>query len=50
VEILDFFLTGLFHVLGGMFIVGMLGCLLVIPITAFRLFTVLFQKDQSGDL
>jgi hypothetical protein len=36
VEMLDFLLTGLFHVLSGMFVIGLLGCLLVIPITAYR--------------
>jgi len=28
-----------------MFLIGMLGCLIVIPITAYRLFAVLFEKD-----
>jgi uncharacterized membrane protein len=35
----------MFHVLAGMFLIGMLGCLIVIPITAYRLFRVLFEKD-----
>jgi uncharacterized membrane protein len=48
VETSDFF-TALFRVLAGMFLIGMLGCLLVIPITAYRLFSVLFEKDQPDD-
>jgi uncharacterized membrane protein len=38
-------LISLFHLLAGMFLIGMLGCLIVIPITAYRLFRVLFEKD-----
>jgi uncharacterized membrane protein len=49
VEISDFLFTGLFHVLSSMFVIGLLGCILVIPITAYRLFSVLFQKDQADD-
>jgi uncharacterized membrane protein len=32
-----------------MFLVGMVGCTLVIPITAFRLFKVLFEKDAPDE-
>jgi len=31
-----------------MFLIGMLGCLIVIPITAYRLFRVLFE-DSGAD-
>jgi len=34
------------HVLSWMFAIGMTGCLLVIPITAYRLFSVLFEKES----
>jgi hypothetical protein len=32
-----------------MFVIGMVGCLFVIPITAYRLFTVLFEKDSPDE-
>ena len=35
--------------LSAMFLIGMLGCLVVIPITAFRLFAILFQHDPEED-
>jgi hypothetical protein len=41
----DFLATILAHVLTWMFGIGLAGCLLVIPITAYRLFSVLFEKD-----
>ena len=43
-------LASFFHILVIAFVVGMVGCVLVIPITAFRLFHVLFEKDEpEGD-
>jgi hypothetical protein len=39
----------MFHVLAGMFLIGMLGCLVVIPITAYRLFRVLFENDSVDE-
>ena len=36
------FLIRLVHFLSWLFVIGMIGCLLVIPITALRLFAVLF--------
>ena len=47
---LNFLLMSLFHILAGMFVIGMVGCLLVIPITAYRLFKVLFEKDSPEEL
>lgn len=41
---------GLFHLLSAMFLIGMLGCLVVIPITAYRLFKILFEKDTPEEL
>jgi hypothetical protein len=46
---LNSLLIGLFHILAGMFAIGMLGCLFVIPITAYRLFIVLFEKDSPDE-
>jgi hypothetical protein len=37
------------HGLSIMFVVGVAGCLFVIPITAYRLFSVLFQRDHEGE-
>jgi len=37
------------HVLSWMFVIGMAGCLLVIPITAYRLFKPLFEKDYPDE-
>jgi len=37
-------------VLSWMFAIGMAGCLLVIPITAYRLFSVLFEKDRPEEI
>jgi hypothetical protein len=42
-------LNFLVYLLSGLFGIGILGCLLVIPITAYRLFGVLFEKDQPGE-
>ena len=39
------------HVLSWMFVIGMAGTvLLVIPIAAYQLFSVLFQKDHPHEL
>jgi hypothetical protein len=39
-----------FRILMWMFVAGMVGCFsLVIPITAYRLFSVLFEKDTSEE-
>lgn len=45
-ETLLYFLTKL---LIGLFIVGVIGCLLVIPTTAFELFKVLFEPDTDEE-
>jgi hypothetical protein len=39
----------LFYTLSAMFVVGMAGCVIVIPITAYRLFSVLFQRDDTDE-
>ncbi len=46
---LDSLATMLAHLLSLLFVIGMAGCLLVIPVTAYRLFSVLFQKDQLDE-
>jgi hypothetical protein len=38
------------HLLSLGFVIGMAGCLLVIPITAYKLVSVLFQKDAPHEL
>ena len=39
----------LIYALSGMFVVGAIGCLIVIPITALRLFTILFEHDPPDE-
>ena len=47
----DSLVAGVAHVLSWMFVIGMVGCvLLVIPIAAFQLFSVLFERDRPEDL
>ena len=35
--------------LSGMFLVGLIGCLFVIPITALQLFSILFEHDSAAE-
>jgi hypothetical protein len=42
-------LIGLFHLLAWMFVIGMAGCLLVIPVAAYQLFSVLLEKDEPDE-
>jgi len=46
---LDAFFHSLFRTLSAMFLVGTVGCILVIPITAYRLFSTLFEQDREED-
>ena len=46
---IEFALKSLGYALTAMFIVGFVGCVLVIPITAVQLFGVLFEKDVPGE-
>jgi hypothetical protein len=32
-----------------MFVVGLIGCIVVVPVTAFKLFSVLFEKNTEAD-
>jgi hypothetical protein len=47
--VLDFIAFLLSHLVAGMFVIGMVGCLFVIPITAYRLFSVLFEEDTPDE-
>lgn len=49
VVVINFLLIGLFHILAGMFAIGLLGCLVVVPITAYRLFKVLAEEDTPEE-
>jgi len=46
---MDFVTDFLAPVLTGMFVIGVIGCVLVIPVVAFRLFSVLFEPDKQND-
>jgi hypothetical protein len=37
------------HGLTVVFIAGVAGCVLVIPITAYRLFSILFEQDREDE-
>jgi len=37
------------YTFSAMFAVGLAGCVFVIPITAYRLFSVLFDEDRPGE-
>lgn len=45
----NFFVDLFAHAMTIFFVLGMVGCLAVIPITAFRLFSVLFEKDAADE-
>lgn len=32
-----------------MFVIGIGGCVIVIPVAAYRMFSVLFETDQPGE-
>lgn len=38
------------HSLSWLFVIGMAGCLLVIPVAAYQLFSVLFEKDRPEEI
>ena len=46
---MDFVAKFVTPVLAAMFLIGATGCVLVIPVVAFRLFSVLFEPDREGD-
>ena len=50
-DMLDFLVKTLAHVPSWMFVIGAIGCiLLVIPTAAHQLFSVLFEKDRPDEL
>jgi hypothetical protein len=46
---MDYVFYALFRVLEVMFVVGMAGCVFVIPVAAIRMFSVLFEKDTEEE-
>jgi hypothetical protein len=45
----DWFVTKLFvPVVTSMFGIGLVGCVVVIPWCAFKMFSVLFEKDEAS--
>jgi hypothetical protein len=51
VAMFNFLVAGLARVLSWTFIIGMAGCVLfVIPIAAYQLFSVLFEKDRPDEI
>jgi uncharacterized membrane protein len=42
-------LTAFLRLMSLLWIIGMAGCVIVIPITAYKLFAVLFQRDHPDD-
>ena len=47
--VFDLFVAIFARVMSWMFVIGVIGCLFVIPITAYRLFAVLFDEDRSDE-
>jgi hypothetical protein len=46
----DIFLQLLARTLSVVFVIGMVGCCVVIPLTAFRLLMALFERDSEDEL
>ena len=46
---MDFAFKLLFHTLAGMFVIGIIGCVVVIPVAAYQLFSVLFERDKEEE-
>ena len=38
------------HLLSWMFLIGAIGCIFVIPVVAYRLFSVIFEPDTEADI
>ncbi len=36
-------------ILAAMFVIGAAGCVIVIPVVAYRLFSVLLERDDPGE-
>ena len=37
------------YILGAFFVIGGIGCVLAIPVIAFKMFSVLFEKDDEEE-
>jgi hypothetical protein len=48
--VFDFLAKIAAHLLSWMFVIGIAGCLLVIPVAAYQLFSVLFEKDRPEEI
>jgi hypothetical protein len=48
-SVFNFFVQIVGHVLTWLFAIGIVGCFFVIPITAYRLVSVLFEKDHPDE-
>ena len=46
----DFLVRVVGHLLTWGFVIGMAGCLLVIPVAAYQLVSVLFEKDRPEEI
>ncbi len=46
---MDFVANYVTPLLTAMFVIGAVGCVIVVPVVAYRLFSVLFQPDREGD-
>lgn len=46
---LDATMTWAAHLLTWMFVAGVAGCAVAIPITAYKMFSVLFEADRADD-
>jgi hypothetical protein len=42
-------LTVFSHLMSFLWVIGMVGCAISIPITAYRLFAVLFERDDPDE-
>jgi hypothetical protein len=46
----NYLVGGLAHLMSWLFVIGIVGCLAVIPFTAYQLFSVLFEKDAPDEV
>jgi hypothetical protein len=48
--VFDFLAKIAAHLLSWTFVIGIAGCLLVIPVAAYQLFSVLLEKDRPEEI
>jgi hypothetical protein len=46
----DYIAKAVGHGLSWLFLIGMAGCMVVIPVAAFQLFSILFQRDRPEEI